>query len=106
MADVKSLKMKKRTGGRAVTNRNCVKVRMYRQGLGDCFLLSFPRPGRPFHLLIDCGVIQSTTKGNNIMKRVAADIRKVSRGELDVVVISHRHWLSISGFLQAQKTFE
>ena len=33
-----------------------VKVRMYRQGHGDCFLLAFPRPnGQPAYVLIDCG---------------------------------------------------
>lgn len=30
-------------------------VRMYRQGLGDCFLLTFPGEPKPFNLLIDCG---------------------------------------------------
>ncbi len=35
------------------------KVRMYRQGLGDCFLISLPRSDsdRPYRVLIDCGVI-------------------------------------------------
>ena len=37
-----------------------VRVRMYRQGLGDCFLLSFPRPGGESHVLIDCGVLDGT----------------------------------------------
>ena len=33
-----------------------VRVRMYRQGLGDCFLITFTRKGRtPFQMLIDCG---------------------------------------------------
>jgi hypothetical protein len=32
---------------------------MYRQGLGDCFLLTFPTgdPKRSFYTLIDCGVV-------------------------------------------------
>ena len=39
-----------------------VKIRMYRQGLGDCFLLAFPDPAaaRPFYMLIDCGVLLGT----------------------------------------------
>ena len=39
-----------------------VKVRMYRQGLGDCFLVSLPRHNcQTFYLLIDCGVILGTS---------------------------------------------
>ncbi len=32
-------------------------VRMYRVGLGDCFLLAFPtgQAGQAFYMLIDCG---------------------------------------------------
>ena len=34
------------------------RVRMYRHGLGDCFLLSFPRRGDdPFQILVDCGAL-------------------------------------------------
>ena len=34
------------------------RVRMYRHGLGDCFLMTFPRKGKaPFQMLIDCGVL-------------------------------------------------
>ena len=34
---------------------------MYRQGLGDCFLLAFATGGRrPFYVLIDCGVLLGT----------------------------------------------
>ena len=40
-----------------------VKVRMYRQGLGDCFLVTLPRTnGQPYYLLIDCGVILGTSR--------------------------------------------
>ena len=43
-----------------------VRVRMYRQGLGDCFLISIPRSdGREgyAHVLIDCGVLAGTAGG-------------------------------------------
>ena len=43
----------------AAPGQTSVRVRMYRQGLGDCFLLRSRRTedrGRPrFHVLIDCG---------------------------------------------------
>ena len=40
---------------------NSVKVRMYRHGFGDCFLLSFYRDkDRVFTMLIDCGIKHNT----------------------------------------------
>ena len=37
-----------------------LRVRMYRQGLGDCFLLTYSDGGDESHLLIDCGVLKGT----------------------------------------------
>jgi hypothetical protein len=79
-----------------------VRVRMYRLGLGECFLISFPRLGRLFHMLIDCGVAPGTP---HAIMAVAKDILKTTRGELDVVVVTHRHWNHVSGFLQARDIF-
>src|SRR5262245_46716677 len=49
------------SGAPAVPNGGAkfrVRVRMYRQGLGDCFLITFPREKRePVHILIDCGAL-------------------------------------------------
>ena len=40
-------------------------LRMYRQGLGDCFLLAFPGKGsEPVHMLIDCGVHSAQAGGS------------------------------------------
>jgi hypothetical protein len=50
------------TDGRLHAPRDGITVRMYRTGLGDCFLLALPRAqadagGRAdFYMLIDCGV--------------------------------------------------
>ena len=33
-----------------------IRIRMYRVGFGDCFLLSLPVTGGMEHILIDCGV--------------------------------------------------
>jgi len=62
-----------------------VSVRMYRQGLGDCFLLTFPREGRPLYMLIDCGVLLGTQGQDEQMKRVADNIRETTKGEIDVL---------------------
>ena len=56
-----------------------VTVRMYRTGLGDCFLLAFPRtktakdPRGAFYLLIDCGVFKATPNGADRIKAIAED---------------------------------
>lgn len=78
-----------------------VRVRMYRQGLGDCFLLTFPRDGAPAHVLIDCGVLKGTADGDARIRAVASDIVKTTGGRLDVLVVTHEHWDHVSGFLQA-----
>jgi beta-lactamase superfamily II metal-dependent hydrolase len=78
-----------------------VRVRMYRQGLGDCFLLTFPRAGEPAHVLIDCGVLKGSEDGEARVRAVAADIVKTTSGHLDVLVVTHEHWDHVSGFVQA-----
>src|SRR5262249_3954715 len=84
-----------------------VRIRMYRQGLGDCFLLSFPRrDGGPFHMLIDCGVILGTADAAENMKAVAQDIAAATDDHLHVVVATHEHWDHLSGFIQARDIFD
>ena len=59
-----------------------VKVRMYRQGLGDCFLITLPRDnGGPFYVLIDCGVILGTQDAATKMKAVVQDIVMHNQGQ-------------------------
>lgn len=82
-----------------------VRVRMYKQGLGDCFLLTFPRKPKPFHMLVDCGALKSKHYGDKEMLAVVGDIRQTVKEYLDVVAGTHEHWDHISGFLQAQKIF-
>ena len=80
---------------------------MYRQGLGDCFLVSLPgSTGVPFHLLIDCGVHSGTPGEVDMMQRVAREIAATAGGRLDVVVASHDHWDHVSGFVQARSVFD
>src|SRR5262249_15398001 len=50
-------------------------VRMYRQGLGDCFLITLPKPnGDPWRMLIDCGVILGTPDVNKRLLEVIANV--------------------------------
>lgn len=99
-------------GKRMTAPRSGVKIRMYRTGLGDCFLLAFPRggdPKDPFYLLIDCGVYAGTPEPGNQtrIRQIVEDIRDSTGGRLDVLVITHEHWDHVSAFhaTQAQEIF-
>jgi glyoxylase-like metal-dependent hydrolase (beta-lactamase superfamily II) len=81
-----------------------VRMRLYGQGLGDCFLLAFPRAGRPedpCYLVIDCGVAKSTPDKAARIRRVVSDIRVATGGRLDALAITHQHYDHLSGFLDA-----
>ncbi|HTM48430.1 MAG TPA: MBL fold metallo-hydrolase [Bryobacteraceae bacterium] len=82
-------------------------VRMYRQGLGDCFLIFLPRAdGPPYHILIDCGVILGTADAARKMTAVVDDIAGSTDGRIDLLVVTHEHWDHLSGFLQARESFK
>ena len=70
---------------------------MYRQGLGDCFLLTFNPGGEEKHVLIDCGTLGS--KYTDVkLPDVIADIDKTTNGHLHLVVATHQHQDHLSGF--------
>jgi glyoxylase-like metal-dependent hydrolase (beta-lactamase superfamily II) len=99
MARAKTAKPKKAAKGN-------VRVRMYRQGLGDCFLLSFPGAKGDVHVLIDCGVILGTKDPVPKMQQVVKDITAATRGRIDLLVGTHEHWDHLSGFVQAREEFD
>jgi len=79
-------------------------LRAYQVGFGDCFLLTFQyrlkaNKTEERHVLIDFG---STAKPRDapedLMLRVAEDIRKTCKGKLHAVIATHRHKDHISGF--------
>lgn len=84
-----------------------VIVRMYRQGLGDCFLLAFGRSrGRdPLFVLIDCGVHMRQVDGRKRLAQVMDDIVHVSDKEVDIVVGTHAHADHLVGFVQKGSPF-
>jgi hypothetical protein len=84
-----------------------ISVRMYRQGLGDCFLITFPgASGKPFYMLIDCGVVLGTPDPTTRMAEVIGDVAKVTGGRIDVLVATHEHWDHVSGFVQVRDQFD
>ncbi|MEE8522893.1 MAG: MBL fold metallo-hydrolase, partial [Thermoanaerobaculia bacterium] len=78
-----------------------VKVRMYRQGHGDCFLLAFPRRGggKPVYMMIDCGYKPGSQKTLKVKKiaDVAKHIGEATDKFIDVVVITHEHQDHVNG---------
>src|SRR5436190_16165438 len=78
------------------------KVRMYRQGLGDCLLITLPRgDGSNYFILVDCGVLQGTANASAVMAKVVADIARTTNGKIDLLLATHQHWDHLSGFVQA-----
>lgn len=98
---------KPKSGGAGATLAYRVRVRMYRQGLGDCFLITIPRGGGPpFYMLIDCGVLLGTRNAGDIMTKVVQDIIATTLGHIDVLVATHEHWDHVSGFGQVKELFQ
>ena len=88
-------------------SESSVRIRTYRHGLGDCFLLTFSDDTSPAtNVLIDCGVLLGTTNAAATMQQVAGDIRSVTGNHVDVVIATHEHWDHVSGFNQARDIFE
>lgn len=83
------------------------RIRMYRVGFGDFFLLSVPAEGGGMaHVLVDCGVHAHDL---GVMGDAVAQLKKDTDGKLALVIMTHRHADHISGFGSARdifKTFE
>jgi hypothetical protein len=82
-----------------------VRVRMYRQGLGDCFLVTFDPGGTEKHMLIDCGTLGSTTTGVKLAD-VVADIRLTTNDHIHLLIATHEHWDHVRAFLELQSEFK
>ena len=80
-----------------------VRVRMYNVGFGDAFLVTVDADGRPWRMLVDCGV-HSQGQARPIRATVRAIISDLVTASsdgiprLDVVVATHHHADHISGF--------
>jgi len=113
MATEKTTKTKAKTTSKSTSRTaasasksTTVKIRMYRQGLGDCFLVTLPRDkGEPFYIMIDCGVIIGTQDATAKMQAVVKDIIKTTNGHIDLLLATHEHWDHLSGFVQAKELF-
>lgn len=98
--------MKKKVHTMPAQNQvDSVKVRMYRHGFGDCFLLSFfTAEERVFTVLIDCGIKYNTKSDDVPIEKVMEDLRETltpigkDRPHVDVLVATHEHWDHVAFF--------
>ncbi|MEM7635287.1 MAG: hypothetical protein AAF299_12045 [Pseudomonadota bacterium] len=79
------------------------RIRMYRQGQGDCFLIAFPRsgasPDNPVYLLIDCGIMNGSEIRDDVdVATVIDNIHECTNGFIDYVVVTHEHADHVNGF--------
>lgn len=89
-------------------NSPSIRVRMYRVGFGDCFLLSLPitknHSTEYRHIVIDCGV---HGKGNiGTIEKAVDNIAVETNKKLAAVIATHSHQDHISGFSEKFCDFE
>ena len=84
-----------------------VRVRMYRHGFGDCFLLAFKgKNGKARYMLIDCGLHHVEKDNVKTIQDLAKELKAATGGRLHVVVLTHEHTDHISGFQHAMDIFK
>lgn len=86
-------KTEKKNGGS--NSGNQLRVRMYRIGFGDFFLLTVPTAKGPEHILIDCGVFQGDLR---TMDACVQDLARETNRKLALVIATHYHADHLSGF--------
>jgi beta-lactamase superfamily II metal-dependent hydrolase len=72
-----------------------LRVRMYRIGFGDFFLITVPTKSGPQHILIDCGVHAGDIKS---MAACVQDLAQETDRKLALVIATHYHADHLSGF--------
>lgn len=86
-----------------------IRVRMYRVGFGDFFLVTFLGPlGEPHHLIVDCGVFRGTSQTGDLdtIETAVADMVQTTNGRVELIVMTHRHADHIAGFARCVDTFK
>jgi beta-lactamase superfamily II metal-dependent hydrolase len=80
---------------KAAAGNGNIRVRMYRVGFGDFFLLTVPGKDGPAHILIDCGV-HAANIGS--IDECVQDLGKETNNRLALVILTHYHADHMSGF--------
>jgi beta-lactamase superfamily II metal-dependent hydrolase len=82
-------------GHQAVGGNLGIRIRMYRVGFGDFFLVTVPGNDGPAHILIDCGVHAANIGSIN---ECIQDLKKTTKNRLALVILTHYHADHMSGF--------
>src|SRR5260370_3111032 len=82
-------------GHQAVGGNLGIRVRMYRVGFGDFFLVTVLGNDGPAHILIDCGVHAANIGSIN---ECIQDLKKTTKNRLALVILTHYHADHMSGF--------
>jgi beta-lactamase superfamily II metal-dependent hydrolase len=82
-------------GPAAAPRPGAVRVRMYRVGFGDFFLMTVPGKNGPAHILIDCGVHAANI---NTIDDCVQDMKQETGSHLALVILTHYHADHMSGF--------
>jgi metallo-beta-lactamase superfamily protein len=101
---------RKKNGGKMTPSSFRLRIRMYRVGLGDCFLLTFSTSPVQ-HMLIDCGMfagsgLDEEKEDKELHREIASNIADETGNTLDVVVITHEHMDHVSIFNSQKDIFE
>jgi beta-lactamase superfamily II metal-dependent hydrolase len=85
-----------------------LRVRMYRVGFGDFFLLTLPTDQGPQHILIDCGVTRGTSGKGDLatIKSAVRHMAKETGRKLALIIATHRHQDHIIGFSRCAEVFK
>lgn len=79
-----------------------IRIRMYRVGFGDFFLVTFSNGTNSAHVLVDCGVHAKPTGSiGAAVEQLATDTDK----HLALIIVTHRHADHISGFAMEADQF-
>jgi beta-lactamase superfamily II metal-dependent hydrolase len=79
-----------------------IRIRMYRIGFGDFFLMTVPGKSGPAHILIDCGVHAANI---GTIEQCVEDMAKETGRSLALVILTHYHADHMSGFATCSDEF-
>ncbi|MEI9886157.1 MAG: MBL fold metallo-hydrolase [Rhizomicrobium sp.] len=79
-----------------------LRIRMYRVGFGDFFLMTVPTDNGPRHILIDCGV---HAKDTHSIKAAVEHMAQETGKKLALIIVTHRHADHVTGFAKCKELF-
>src|SRR5262245_3180278 len=106
--NVKSTKQTRASRKSGKETGNSLRIRMYRIGFGDFFLVSASSKDGPQHIMIDCGVTRGKTGKGDIatLKTAVRHMTEETDHRLALIIVTHRHQDHIIGFSRCEDGFE